>query len=42
MDDLSQLNTELGTIFTWHLSAMSYHKPLEQVSHTLAEYRHTI
>lgn len=32
MDDLSQLNTELGTIFTWHLSAMSSHITLEQVS----------
>ena len=32
MDDLSQLNTELGTIFTQHLSAMSSHITLEQVS----------
>lgn len=32
MDDLSQLNTELGTIFTWHLSAISSHITLEQVS----------
>ncbi|WP_201502492.1 HD domain-containing protein [Psychrobacter cibarius] len=32
MDDLSQLNTELGTIFTLHLSAMSSHITLEQVS----------
>ena len=32
MDDLSQLKTELGTIFTWHLSAMSSHITLEQVS----------
>ncbi|WP_372860129.1 hypothetical protein [Psychrobacter sp.] len=32
MDDLSQLNTELSTIFTQHLSAMSSHITLEQVS----------
>lgn len=32
MDDLSKLNTELGTIFTQHLSAMSSHITLEQVS----------
>ena len=32
MDDLSQLNTELGTIFTWNLSAISSHITLEQVS----------
>lgn len=32
MDDLSQLKTELGTIFTWHLSAISSHITLEQVS----------
>ena len=32
MDDLSQLNTELGTIFTQHLSAMCNHITLEQVS----------
>ena len=31
MDDLSQLDTELGTIFTRHLSAMSSHITLEQV-----------
>ena len=32
MDDLSQLNTELGTIFTQHLSAMCNTITLEQVS----------
>ena len=32
MDDLSQLKTELGTIFTQHLSAMCSHITLEQVS----------
>ena len=32
MDDLSQLSTELGTIFTQHLSAMSSHITPEQVS----------
>ena len=32
MDDLSQLNTELVTIFTWNLSAISSHITLEQVS----------